>query len=255
MYTEVHCHLLPGVDDGCETWEDSAACLDRAVAEGVSRILVTPHIRPGKYDNTPAALREAFAAWEQKAAGRGLSLALGAEVYFQHNLPEEWEAGNLLPCGEGGRYLLVELPMAQRPRGVADVFYRLRLLGVVPVLAHPERYVWAQKDPRRVSDLAESGILLQVTTHSLVGTFGPSVERAAWAMLDRGWIALAASDAHRPNARPPLFREAVRRLARAYGKTAAKALCVDNPRRLFEGVTLEAVPCRPRRRGLFGRRP
>lgn len=254
MYTDVHCHLLPGVDDGCETWEESAACLDQAAAEGVSRILVTPHIRPGKYPNTPAALREAFASWKRKAAGRGLKLALGSEVFFNHSLPAEWEAGNLVPCGEGGRYLLVELPMTSRPRGVADVFYRLRLLGAQPVLAHPERYIWAQRDPRRVSDLAESGIPLQVTTHSLAGTFGPHVERAAWLMLEEGWITLAASDAHRPNARPPLFREAVRRLARRFGKTAAKALCVDNPRRLFEGLSLEPVPCRPRRRRLFGRR-
>jgi len=255
MYTDVHCHFLPGVDDGCATWEESRSCLEAARAEGITRLLVTPHIRSGKYPNEPAALGEAFAAWKKRASGSGIRLALGSEVYYHHALAEDWQAGKLLPCGEGGRYLLVELPVVTRPRGVDEVFYRLRLLGVEPVLAHPERYAWAQRDPHSLGELFESGAFFQVTTHSLVGTFGARVERAAWNFLDRGWIALAASDAHGPVTRPPLFREAVRRLANRYGKTAARKLCVDNPRRLFEGKPLEPVPCKDRRRNFLGRRP
>jgi len=255
MYTDVHCHLLPGVDDGCSSWEESRRCLELARDEGITRLLVTPHIRPGKYPNEPEALREAFAAWKKRAAGSGIRLALGAEIYFHHDLPAEWKAGRLLPCGEGGKYLLIELPVATKPRGVDEVFYRLRLLGVEPVLAHPERYAWAQRDPLRLGELVESGTLLQLTTHSLAGTFGAGVEQTAWKLLDRGWIALVASDAHGPTTRPPLFREAVRRLARRYGKTVTRALCVDNPRRFFEGKPLEPVPGKARRRGLLGRLP
>ncbi len=251
MYTDVHCHLLPGVDDGCPDWDASKACLDRCRSEKVRAVLVTPHIWPDKYPNRPAELRERFAAWSSRAAGLGLQLALGAEVYYHHGLPEDLAAGKLLTLG-GGPHLLVEFPVTLQPRGVDETFYRLRLAGAEPLLAHPERYVFAQRDPRRLAALAESGIAFQVTTHSLVGTFGPQVQRTAFQMLERGWVALVASDAHRPDARPPLFREAVRVLERRYGRAAARRLAVQNPRRVFEGLQVHPVPCALQRRGLFG---
>lgn len=255
MYTDIHCHLLPGVDDGCETWEDSRACLQMAQKEGITRLLVTPHIRPGKYPNTPEALRAAFSQWEARASEFGIQLALGCEAYFHHELAAEWKAGHLVGLGKEARYLLVELPVAGRPHGITDVFYNLRLAGVMPVLAHPERYVWAQRSPRRLADFFEAGIPFQVTTHSLVGTFGAEIEKTAWAILDSGWASFVASDSHRPTARPPLFREAVRRIARRYGKTAARRLCVENPRRIFEGLSVEPVSCVARKRGFFFGRP
>ena len=249
MYTDIHCHLLPGVDDGVKSWEDSRACLEIAVREKVSAILVTPHIWPGKYPNTPENLLAAFAAWKERARGLGLELHLGSEVYFQGVPAEDYAHGKFRAMGDTGRYLLVELPLLLMPRGVAERFYELRLKGAEPILAHPERYPYVARDPGRLEALASAGIPFQVTTHSVAGLFGGAIQNAAFELMERGWVHVLASDAHGPVNRAPMFREAVRVVANRYGKEAARLLCVENPRRVVAGEALLPVPCeRVRRR-------
>ena len=252
MYVDVHCHLLPGVDDGVADWDESLECLHLAKREKVSTILVTPHIHPDRYPNKPAALRAAFSEWRDRAVGLGFELHLGSEVFFRPDLASQYEKGALLAMGESGRYLLVELPLLLRPPGVAQTFFELQLAGVEPVLAHPERYPYAAENIDRLEPLASSGVPFQVTSHSVVGIFGAKIQRAAFAMLERGWVAVMASDAHSPGGRAPLFREAVRVLSRRHGKEAARRLAVENPRRIVAGEPLLPVRCARLKRGLLG---
>lgn len=249
MYTDVHCHLLPGVDDGAKSWAESEECLRIAQAERVTRLALTPHIWPDRYPNRPDDLREVFRDFQRRAQPLGLECHLGCEAYFHLDLPEWYRAGKLLAMGEAGRYLLVELPLTLCPPGLLQTFYALRLAGAEPVLAHPERYPYVSRDPRRLEDLGATGVPFQVTTHSLAGLFGGAVQRAAFALMERGWVRLLASDAHSSRGRVPMFRAAVRVVAARYGKEAARRLCVENPRRLLEGAPLLPVPClRPGRR-------
>ena len=248
MYVDVHCHLLPGVDDGVRDWEESRACLRMAVEEKVSTVLLTPHIWPGKYPNSPEALRTAFQEWRARAAAAGVESHLGAEVYFSRDLAERWRRGELLPMGDAGRYLLVELPLLLMPQGVAQALFDLRLLGVEPVLAHPERYPYVADKLSLLEPIAAAAVPFQLTTHSVAGLFGSRIQKAALAILEAGWAAALASDAHGPVQRAPMFREAVRLVANRYGKEAARRLCIENPRRLLEGRDLLPVRCVPPRR-------
>jgi protein-tyrosine phosphatase len=252
MYVDVHCHLLPGVDDGAADWAESLECLQLAKREKITTILVTPHIHPDRYPNKPENLRAAFSEWREKAAGLGFDLHLGSEVFFRPDLVGQFEKGALLPMGEAGRYLLVELPLLLWPPGVAQTFFELQLSGVEPILAHPERYPYVAANPDRLEALASSGVPFQVTSHSVVGIFGAKIQRAAFSMLEKGWVAIVASDAHSPGGRAPLFREAVRVINRRYGKEAARRLTVENPRRVIAGEPLLPVPCVRLRRGLLG---
>lgn len=247
MYTDVHCHLLPGVDDGVESFKEAEAWLKRAREENITRVIATPHIRPDTYPNKPHELKHRFAELCERAKDSGVELQLGAEVYYRHDLAEAIAKKEILTIGFGGRYLLVELPLAILPAGTEDVFYRLRLSGVEPVLAHPERYIFSRDEPMRLAELAREGTLFQITTHSITGGFGGAVQRTAFRLLELGWVAVVASDAHRLAARPPMFREAVRVLANRYGRAAARRLAVENPRRLFNGEHIEPVACQPRR--------
>lgn len=252
MYTDIHCHLLPGVDDGVKDWDESAECLDRAARERISRILVTPHIWPGRYPNTPQALREAFDRWKEAASDRPVELQLGSEVFFRPRLAKALEADEVLAMGDKGAFILVELPLAFCPPGVEEALYDLRLSGVEPVLAHPERYAYVIRNHSRLAALGDAGMPFQITSHSITGALGPPVQKTAWALLEMGWARLVASDAHSPRNRPPMIREAVRLLSQRYGKEAARRLCVENPRRVMDGRPLLAVTCRPgrsRRRG------
>lgn len=253
MYTDIHCHLLPGVDDGVKTWKESLACLRIARKEHVSAICVTPHIWPGRYPNTPEALAAAFSQWKDQVQGFGLDLevCLGSEAYYQGNLAEEWAGGKLQPLGPTGRYLLVELPLLLMPPGVAEGLYALRLKGVEPILAHPERYPYMTRDVDRLEALASAGVPFQVTTHSVAGIFGSGIQRAAFDLMERGWVTCLASDSHSPIGRAPMFGEAVRVVANRYGHEAARELCVDNPRRLLAGEAAMPVPCERSRRKSF----
>jgi protein-tyrosine phosphatase len=253
MYTDIHCHLLPGVDDGVKTWEDSLACLKMAAGERISTICVTPHIWADKYPNTPAGLEAAFWAWRERveASGLGLQVHLGSEVYYPSDLAEDWAAGKFRAMGPVGRYLLVELPLLVCPQGLEKGFYELRLKGVEPLLAHPERYPWAHRDRSRLGPLAHAGVPFQVTTHSVAGIFGAEIQRSSFALLEMGWVSVLASDAHSPTGRAPMFREAVRVVANRYGHEAARLLAVENPRRVLRGESLLPVTCERRKRGFF----
>lgn len=251
MYVDVHCHLLPGVDDGAEDWAESSAMLTQAREEKVSALCVTPHMWPDRYPNRAEALWESFLAWSERASGRGIELHLGSEVHFRPDLAAAWSSGDLLGLGETSAYVLVELPLLLCPPGVEDVLYRLRLAGVEPVLAHPERYPYAARDPDRLSGIAGAGIPFQLTCASVAGHFGTAIQKASFAFLERGWVHVMASDAHSPTGRRPLFREAVGIVVRRYGREAARRLCVENPRRLLEGKPVLPVACPVRRRGLW----
>jgi protein-tyrosine phosphatase len=249
LYVDTHSHLLPGVDDGVEEWEETLACLEIARRERIAHICVTPHIRADRYpENTPEALQKVFARFKEEAESRGIGASLGSEAFFSSDLVKSWGEGELIALGEMGKYLLIELPNMLMPPGIVESFFNLRIAGVEPVLAHAERYPWAQKDVMRLGPLALSDVPFQITTHSLTGQFGAEAPRAAFEMLERGWVAVAASDAHSQNTRAPMFREAVRILANRYGSEAARLLCCVNPRRLLQGEPLLPVTCVPRRR-------
>lgn len=249
LYTDTHCHLLPGVDDGVKDWEEAVRCLEIARRERIGHICVTPHMRIDRYPkNTPEALRPVFQRFRAEAESRGIRASLGSEVYYTSDLLKSWGDGDVLPMGEAGRYLLVELPNTLLPQGIVESFFNLRIGGVEPVVAHAERYPWAQRDLQRLSPLAVTDVPFQITTQSLTGTSGDEPRRAAFEMLERGWVYLAASDAHSDRARAPMFREAVRVLSRRYGTEAARRLCCENPRRLLEGEPLLPVACIHRRR-------
>jgi protein-tyrosine phosphatase len=252
MYTDLHGHYLPGVDDGAGDLAESREMLDQARGERASVLCVTPHIWPDRFPNRPAELRARFEEWKGEAEARGFQVHLGSEVYFRPDLPEAWVRGELLPLGERSRYLLVELPLLLCPPGVAETFYRLRLEGAEPLLAHPERYPWASRDLRRLEELAEAGVPFQVTAASLLGHFGATIQKTAWTLLERGWVHVVASDAHSPTGRRPLLREAVRAVSLKWGTEAAHLLFVKNPRAVLEGRAPQAPPVKPVRRR-FGR--
>ena len=249
LYIDTHCHLLPGVDDGVKDWDEALHCLDIARQERIAHICVTPHVRADRFpNNTPEVLRKVFQQFQAEVEARGMRASLGSEAYYTSDLVKSWCDGDILPMGETGRYLLVELSNIILPQGIVEAFYNLRIAGIEPVLAHAERYPWAQRDIMRLAPLALTDIPFQVTTHSLAGAFGDDAKKAAFEMMERGWIFMASSDAHSERHRAPMFREAVRVISRRYGKEAARLLCIENPRRLLAGAPMLPVPCAPKRR-------
>ena len=260
---DTHCHLLPGLDDGAPDDAVALAMARAAVADGVTAIAATPHMREGDYLNERPKVLEAVARFRELLGREGVPLAVepGSEVHLSARLAERLAERRILAYGDrlpaDGRpaYVLLECPYRTRPIRLDETAFELMLAGFVPVLAHPERIRWFQEDPARYEALVARGVLGQMTTSSLLGTFGKKVQALAESFVRRGLVHVLASDSHDTEYRPPRLSEARRRWADLAGETSAEAATVGIPRALVEGRPVEVAPPRPepKPRGLWER--
>lgn len=190
--TDWHSHILPGVDDGIKTIDESLQVLRTFDSLGVRRVWLTPHIMED-YPNETSALRDRFEelreAWDGKA-----ELRLGAENMLDTLFEERLKKDDFLPIGDEGNRLLVETSYYTPPMGMEDMLDRIRRAGYFPVLAHPERYRYMDKDDYK--ELKDMGILFQLNYMSLVGGYGETARKKAEWLLKNGMIDLTGSDVH-----------------------------------------------------------
>jgi protein-tyrosine phosphatase len=245
---DLHAHPIAGIDDGVRDTDEAVEFCRIAVAEGITTLVATPHIREGMFPNRRAAILEGVESLRERLRQEkvGLNLAPGAEIYLEPDLVARLRAGDYLTLNDGGRYLLLELPTRHLPAGVEEIIYQLRLEGLTPVLAHPERIRPFQEDSGRLARLVELGALSQVTGGSLLGQFGTQALHAARALLKEGLVHVLASDAHNNGARAPRLRQAVEEAASLVGEGAARRLVLDVPQAILAGQDVEAsVPAPP----------
>jgi protein-tyrosine phosphatase len=234
---DLHCHYLPGIDDGPETLAEALELARAAVADGITHAVLTSHVHPGRYPNQRRNLLtaiEGFAA-EVARAGIGLQLHLGSEARLCHELVDMLAENQVPFLGEvdGYRILLLEFPHQLIPVGSLRFVQSLFKLKIRPLIAHPERNKAIMTDPQKINEFAEAGCWLQLTAGSLVGRFGAPAQQAAYAMIDEGWNCVVATDAHNLNNRPPLLKEGRAALQKRYGEAVARAMVLDKPARIL----------------------
>jgi protein-tyrosine phosphatase len=247
---DIHCHCLPGVDDGPGTLEEAVALCRALVADGVTTAVATPH-QLGRYDlrNGGPDVRKAVAALREALAREGVPLAVepGADVRVDERLPQLLESGHVLTLADTGKFVLLELPHET----FIDPLPLIRLLvarGVRPIVSHPERHRHVSREPQLVVPWLKAGALLQVTSGSLTGEFGNSAERCAWDLLSSAAVAFVASDAHGATNRPPRMTAAMDLIERRLGRDVAARVCVENPAKVL-GAAAGAGPGRGGRTG------
>jgi protein-tyrosine phosphatase len=209
-------------------------------------------MKPGVYDNDRAAILDAVARVRATASGDAdagkVELLPGAEVYFTADVVDRARRGELMTIGDRGRYVLLELPYQQVPIHVDETIFQLRLHGLTPLMAHPERVAYYLEDFDRVAASVRLGALTQVTGASVTGRFGSKAREFARRMLEKNLVHVLSSDAHDVRHRPPSLSEAVRAAGRLVGSETARRLVEDNPRAILEGrevETREEPPERP----------
>ncbi|MBF7730487.1 tyrosine-protein phosphatase [Pseudomonas sp. N040] len=236
---DLHNHLLPGIDDGAPDLATSLALARIAVADGITHLVCTPHIHPGRYDNTPAIIQGAHAQFVAalQAADIPLQVATAAEVRFGAELMLGIGAGQIPFLGEwqGKQVLLLEFPHGEVPFGAERMISWLLQRNIVPMLAHPERNKGIMRAPARLKPFIEQGCLLQVTAASVAGGFGPAAEAIAHDLLREGLVTILASDAHNQEYRPPILTDGVRQAARLIGEARAEALVSHTPWQIAQG--------------------
>lgn len=214
---DMHSHALPGLDDGAEDWEESLEMARVAVACGTTRMVLTPHYLAGVYEPEAATIRSLTAEFRKRLLAAGVSLVVleGCEAFLSPEIPELLGAGRLTTLADKGGYVLVELPAGELPSWAGQVLFHIRVRGVVPILAHPERNVVLSARPQLLQAFIQQGVLVQVNGASLTGHHGRAAQKAAEQWLRYGWVHMLGSDAHAPQGwRSPDLRAAIARLRR-----------------------------------------
>jgi protein-tyrosine phosphatase len=244
---DIHAHVLPGLDDGPADEAESAEVLQTLAGEGVTTVVATPHVN-GRWDVTPARVREAIAA----LADPPVEVVPGAEVHIGQ-LEAVLSGDDPRSYTLGGRgTLLLELESSVRVSAVEDARLQLAGAGLSLLVAHVERWQPLRDDPTVADGLTASGACLQITAGALVGRLGPRSQRCAWTLLDRGKVHAVSSDTHALSLRAPSLADAADALDRRYGSGAAHVLLCDNPAAIARGASPPAFIA-PRRGGLLSR--
>ena len=238
---DIHSHIMPEIDDGARSLEEAVEMARIATSDGIEFMVSTPHMFNGLSHNPePSEILERVAALNE-AIGTGVKILPGNEVHVSHDIVEQAKKNRVTKVNQRN-YMLVEFPQLAVPFGADDLFYRLLLLGVHPILVHPERNSQIQGRPSIVVPYVERGVFVQVTAMSVTGEFGPAAKACADALLRHDCVHFLATDTHRSDRRPPILSKGRDAAAAIIGADRALALVETNPRAAINGEALQVPP-------------
>jgi protein-tyrosine phosphatase len=262
---DLHCHLLPGIDDGPQELETSLEMASIAVRDGIETIFCTPHIYPGLYENNRPDIQRRVANLQLILNDKGIALTLsyGADVHLVPGLLSRIKSGEVPTLG-GSRYLLLEPSHHVRPPRFVESVFDLIAAGYTPIITHPERLTWVHDHYDDFTSVVKSGAWLQVTAGAVLGRFGKSAQKMSERFLGDGITAVLASDAHTINRRAPQMSEARDVAMKILGEAEAMRLVLERPQAVIDdraagevsappGITELSEQNQGKMRGLFGR--
>lgn len=248
MFADIHCHIVPGIDDGSANLAQSLAMARMAEADGTKSLVATPHQLGANSHVSAEAIRQGVADLQNalNAEGIGVSVLPGADVRIEPELPKLVRQGKVLTLADRGKHVLLELPH-ETYFPLDTLLAALDRQGLVGILSHPERNRGIIKNPDVMWDVVEAGGLLQITAASLTGAFGRSPQKIAEMCVEERLIHFIASDAHDTQNRPFGMRQAYDTIIEMADEGLANLVCCENPARVFEGDDVEGGFARKRR--------
>lgn len=239
-FTDIHSHIMPGVDDGAQDMEESLAMLRMAKAENVSRIILTPHQKPGRKCVSMRGLKERMELLQENIRQQQLAIQVyaGSECLYSHDLAERLDQGKLCTMADS-RYVLVEFMPDESWTYIRDGLYRLSSHGYLPVIAHMERYLQVVRDMDRVHELIDMGCYVQVNAGSITGAYGFGVRQTAKKLLREQAVHFVATDAHRKSGKRSVqMKNCAAYLVRKCGPEYAARLLGGNAEHIFKNTEL-----------------
>jgi protein-tyrosine phosphatase len=216
---DIHNHILPNIDDGADTIETSLEMLRIGQADGIKKIIATPHYGNGYFETPFQDVLKLVEDINMKAKENNIDIEIlpGQEVFLNTHLLSSYKQG-LISTLNNSKYMLIELPFDHMPKETFDIIYELRLLGITPIIAHPERYIYIIKKASTINQFIDEGCLFQLTSGSITGLFGKEVQRTAENLLRHRICHFIASDAHTINKRCPQIKKSFDKLRETAGE-------------------------------------
>ena len=240
---DIHCHILPGLDDGPQAVDVSLAMAESAIADGITHVVATPH-SSNEYHFDYLRVRELRDELQARIGNR-LILATGCDFHLNpENLVALREDAPRFSINQHD-YLLVEFNEFSIPPHMDDTLHELQLLTLRPIITHPERNAILRTQAHRLAKWVRMGCCVQVTAGSLTGVFGSGAQRDALRWISDGLVHIVASDAHNTRNRPLRLQPAFDLVHEQFGEEKARALFLDNPLAVFEGRELPHMPAVP----------
>ena len=230
---DLHCHLLPGIDDGPDSMDESLELAQHAVDNGITHCIVTPHIHPGRWDNEALTIRSSMDSFKGALKDKGIPLLVGMSGEMRAGVEAlQMVAAHQVPfLGKWGSHyvVLLEMPHSHIPTGMSQMIQWLIQRNIRPLIAHPERNKDILRNVDKIQPLIDLGCLFQVTAGSIAGRFGSTARDRARQLLEKGVVTVLATDAHNIKRRPPTLSEGKEAAAVIVGQEMAARLVVDNP--------------------------
>ncbi len=231
---DLHSHVLFGCDDGSKTMEQSISMLKEAARVGITAVFTTPHYMEDGYQNKKEVLYTKTEQLQKAIQNEKMDIHLynGEEIYIFPSLGQELESGRILSLNNS-RYFLVELPLWEKVDYIDDVIYAVMSMGYIPILAHPERYLWADSDLHFVENWVNKGGLLQVNANSFIGRYGKRQQKVAKELLQKGWVHFIASDAHTADGYNRL-EQSLKKIQKLAGEEYFHEITIENQQCVIE---------------------
>jgi len=249
---DLHCHILPGIDDGAASLEKSLVMARQAVRDGIQTVVATPHHLNGLYQNALSDIvtrvNHLSQILEQEAIA--LKVVPGSEIHVCEGLSRSILKGEAATINGNNKYALLEFPVQSLPHGWEDELFKISLGNVVPVIAHPERLHAFQRNLELLYDLVAMGCMVQLTAMSITGELGEPAMVCSHALLKRRLAHVIATDAHSPEGRPLILSRGVMAAARVLGsREEAETMVTTHPEAIISGKPVEfPEPVRPTRK-------
>jgi len=262
---DLHTHILPGLDDGAKTLEESIKMCWMSFRDGVRTIVATPHTLNGLYLNDRDIILKKVDELNEALIHCGLRIAdcgiknskseidfssinsefripnsefrilPGSDVRLCENTLSHLDQGKVMTISDSKKYLFLEFPFQGIPHQAEEIIFQVMQRGMIPIITHPERNIELGQRPRRYYEMIRKGCLGQVTAMSLTGELGPRIKQVAERLLTNRLIHFIASDAHSLDGRPPILSEAVRVAGKIVGKEEAQKMVTEYPQAILDG--------------------
>ena len=237
---DIHTHILPEIDDGPTTLQESLEMCRIAANDGIRKMIATPHVQNGMNEIDEDTVLEKIRTLNQCIRQEGIELEIfpGAEVHLNDRLlhADILNKSPILTLNGNKKYILLEFSFQYLPPETEEIIFQLKLMKLTPILPHLERNSRIQSNPGCLERFVEMGAILQVTAQSIVGDFGSAPKKCALWMLKKNLVHVIATDTHSPKGRPPILSKAVEVVSGMLGEKAARRMVVDHPKTILEGL-------------------
>ncbi|MDP5274747.1 tyrosine-protein phosphatase [Chengkuizengella axinellae] len=251
---DLHSHILPGLDDGAKDLEESKQLAKEAVKQGITKMIATPHHRNGSYYNSREEILTAVERLNEELDLENIQLEIcpGQETRIYGEMVQDVKQGELLTLNDDDKYIFVELPSNHVPRYTNQLLFDMQLIGLKPIIVHPERNQELIEHPEILYKLVKNGALTQVTAASVIGKFGKKIQKFSNQLIENHQTHFIASDVHHVTRRGFYLKEACEYINQEFGSNW-RDLLLDNSQRLIDGKMIHyQEPQRIKRKKIFG---